>query len=477
MLLAALSTGSLLGQDDWGFGGGGDFSSSLGGSVSASLPLYFHDLGADAENPTLGNIFSGTLNFQASTSLGESFIGLNLAVPSTAPVGETSPISLDEAYLRLFLVPSPNLGKALTLEAGLMRIKWGRADSLGPLDVINPLDYSDLSLMDDPLSIKIPRPLIHGTWNFEDGFSRLRAVFVPGTSGLKYALDGRWLAASTVADHPRKIITSSLPSQLIPRQEEILQMAKTSNMMAMEVPDYSFNLKYFQAGLRFETQISGIGDLGGQYFYGRLPRPAYKITGLDALWADLMTQPPTPTPTPNTSLVNVTLDYNPYHQIGADYAGALGPVNLRAELAANITGDYAGTDGAVYNPHLLWSLGLDYLLPQAVTLNVQINETIILFHDKITKLSYKDVESETLPTSTRITAYLSRTFLLGELETRFTAVWALEEFGAYLIPALLWTRDELGAELSGGIFLGDTRGELGQYRNNSFLRAALTYTF
>jgi hypothetical protein len=50
--------------------------------------------------------------------------------------------------------------------------------------------------------------------------------------------------------------------------------------------------------LRFTTTIGGAADIGFQYYYGRLTTPAVTMT------AD---------PT-------ATFAYNPYHQIGADWA-------------------------------------------------------------------------------------------------------------------------------------------------------------
>jgi hypothetical protein len=45
------------------------------------------------------------------------------------------------------------------------------------------------------------------------------------------------------------------------------------------------------------------------------------------------------------------------------------------------------------------------------------------------------------------------------------------------MPSLAWTKDALSFELSGGIFGGKKGGQFGQYRDNSFVRAALTYSF
>jgi hypothetical protein len=63
------------------------------------------------------------------------------------------------------------------------------------------------------------------------------------------------------------------------------------------------------------------------------------------------------------------------------------------------------------------------------------------------------------------------------LELRATGIWGIEDMDCYIIPALIWTKGDVALELSGGIFAGDKKGELGQYRNNGFIKTALTYSF
>jgi hypothetical protein len=41
----------------------------------------------------------------------------------------------------------------------------------------------------------------------------------------------------------------------------------------------------------------------------------------------------------------------------------------------------------------------------------------------------------------------------------------------------VWTKDALSVELSAGIFGGDEDGQFGQYWENSFVKAVLTYSF
>jgi hypothetical protein len=282
-------------------------------------------------------------------------------------------------------------------------------------------------------SLKIARPLIHASLILGQ-FSKLEGLFVPNFEPVRFAGTGRWAPA---------------------------QMAMISQIPAANVthPDIT-TLDYAQAGIRFTTTIGGAADIGVQYYYGRLTTPALTFTMTAAM-------PPV--------VSEVNFAYNPYHQIGADWAQVIAGFNLRAEAAANITYDTAGDDAGVYNPSLAWSLGFDRDLFWGINLNAQCNETIRLFDGGIK--SPQDIEAGSDMTSTRITAALSKRFLRDELELKAAAIWEIESGVCLVMPALTWTKDDISAELSGGIFTGDDQGFFGQFHDNSFVKAGLKYTF
>jgi hypothetical protein len=172
----------------------------------------------------------------------------------------------------------------------------------------------------------------------------------------------------------------------------------------------------------------------------------------------------------------VDFSYNPYHQIGVDWAQVLFGFNIRAEAAANITEDLEGDDGAVYNPHIAWSFGFDRDLFWGVNLNIQANETVTLLHNKIAD-NPLDIEADSDITSTQIIAALSKTFLRDEFEARAAVIWEPEAGDFMIAPSLVWTKDAVSVELSGGIFGGNEEGQFGQYWNNGFVKMVLTHTF
>jgi len=496
VFLFVVICGNIYAQD-FGFGdvddeGSSDksFSVSIGGEVSATLLGYIDDLSEGASNADLGDIFSGKLNFSAGTSFADGVI--NLKIQAT-----DQPIIVDEAYVRAYF-------GSFEIEGGLRKLTWGKADSFGPLDVINPLDYSELTDLSDIMNLKIARPLIHASYRI-GSFSKIEGVFVPIFQPLRYAEAGRW--------EPAQIkMLKNLPNQIKEQfqaqvQEQLKPLTPLPPILSgmgipytlptptltaptdFDTPDIS-TLAYAQAGLRFTTTI-GPADIGLQYYYGRLTRPAVSSTITTnityiTLPPSVPPQIPSQLPTAIDTKIDLNYAYNPYHLIGIDWAQVLFGFNVRAELAANITEDLNGDDPSVYNPTLQWSFGFDRDLFLGINLNFQCNETIKLMYDKIGNKTLDngtsttmtiDTEEGTDLTSTQIIAAISKKFFRDQLELRFAAIWEIEAKDYLLMPAIIWTRDTVSVELSGGIFGGDTDGQFGQYYKNNFVKMVLTYSF
>jgi hypothetical protein len=430
---------SLYAQDDsFGFGFDDDGSGASGGALPFSVNIAgearikisgFTDDFDDAKNIKLGNMFSGKLNFEAASQAADAVLNLNIE-PEFKNNTWNNPFSIDEAFGRFYF-------GALTFEGGIRKLTWGKADSFGPLDVINPIDYSDLSKMSDLSAIKIARPLLHLTINTGD-WTKIEGVFVPWFSGNLYEIDiaNRW-APSEIKSLSPIIPSGGSIGSFYPNTE---------------------SLQYFQGGLRGTTTV-GSSDVGVQYYYGRLFRPAINI-------APLMVGP-----------TDGVIAYNKYHQIGVDWARVVLTLNLRAELAGNITEDLKGDDGSVYNPFISWSLGFDRDLFWGINLNLQASENIRLMHDKINANPMLDTEAGKELTSTRLTAVLSKKILQDRVEFKIKTLYGIEDNDCYIMPGIIWTREAVSAELSAGIFAGDKSGEFGQYRDNAYIKALLSYQF
>jgi hypothetical protein len=451
-----------------------------GGEVSAKLQAYLNDFDtADkAKGASLGDVFSGGLYFSASGGNIEGRIALKFSggifADMTAYRSWYTPPLIDEAYLRTFFGP-------LVIEGGYRKLTWGKADSLGPLDVVNPLDYSDLTGFTDLRAIKIARPLIHLSWNFGAN-TRLAAVFVPAFQGHKFALDpnSRWYPeqvrefSNTVINELARLAASD------PVWDALLSKVPGGISKAVVLPDIpAAGLHYAQTGLRFTTTL-GPADFGAQYYYGNFFRPSYRYDNINIFARNLLDNLPNligGTYSFNTLASYSPIDYNRYHQLGLDYAQVLYGFNIRAEFAAHITGDLKGNKGWVRNPFLAWSLGFDRDLFWGINANIQCNETIRLLNSKISGNPALDTEAGTEPTFTRLTVQLTKKFLRDDLEVKVTNIWDIENRDLYLIPSVSWNIKDLTAAFSAGFFTGKAGGELSQYYRNNFVKASLSYSF
>jgi hypothetical protein len=438
-LFALLAIPFPLAAQEFGFGFGDDadapdsefsappFAVSVSGKVGMELLGYVNELDEPADATLDGN-FRGALNFEAEGPNAKAVIHLDVNPPSKKYISGW--VSIDEAYLQAYFGD-------FELGGGLRKLTWGKADSMGPLDVINPYDYSNLTTLTDVMEMKVAQPLIHGSYRV-GSFSKIEAVILPWFSPHRFAEgEDRWAPPMPSAPPPFKV-TVNLPDT-----------------------DGLSTLDYFQAGARFTTTI-GSADIGAQYFYGRMYQPAQRFTVDSSI----------PNPT-----ITIDNDYNRYHQIGIDYAQVIADFNIRAEAAANITEDLSGDDGEVYNPSIAWSLGFDRDLVWGINLNLQCNESIRLMNDEVSDDPLLDTEAGKDITSTLITAALSKKFLRDELELKTSAVWDIENGAALIMPAIVWTKNDVALELSGGIFAGSDEGLFGQFHDNSFIKVGLKYTF
>ena len=460
LILIVSFAGSLWSQDfGFGFGFGDDeesesggqsyaastgraLSFSVGGEISAGIIGYLHDFSGGPANINTLEMFmlSGKLNFSAKTSFAEGLISLNV-VPALIPV------SIDEAYIRAFF-------GNFDISAGLKKVTWGKADQMGPLDILNMINMSKIFIeMADSASlmgVKIANPIVHTTYRF-GRFSKLEGVFLPSFEVISSSVS----AALGSSNPLMALLIGSTAERWIPSQmQELYFEIGEDTKLFMPVTS---GLDYAQGGLRFTTSVRS-ADIGAQYFYGRMYQPAVRKV-YDS----------------SNALESVEFFYNKYHHIGIDYAQVVFGFNLRAEVAANITEDIRGKDAHVYNPSIGWSFGFDRDVI-GFNINFQANGSVRLLNSKVGTAPF-DIESGTSVTATRLTAMLSRKFLREEIELRTAVVWGIEDKDVAIMPAVIWVRDDLRAALSGGFFLGDSNGQLGQYKNNNFLKISVTYMF
>jgi len=441
-------------------------------------------------------VLQARLNFTASSKWADGILNINI-VPTfgkTAPTpidNPAAPLNIDEGYVRGYL-------GFFTLEAGLRKLTWGKADSMGVLDVTNSYDYNDFSKIENTLEIKMARPMLHGTFSIGN-WTSIELLFEPWFEPNHYATTGRWAPYKTMQGYIDKInagATVNMPSSFtIPQllvlnaYREQMSVGNAAELFA-DVNNVNVLTLKQQYGFRLNTTLGPV-DLGWQYFCGVLPNPS--ITFNDGFWTDTNIIPvildSSPTPNIPLSLAAstwgqlVNISYDRYHMAGVDYAQVLLGFNLRAEFAATFpfyqdsVFDMDGTRPDLHNPFLGWSFGFDRTVA-GIMFNFQVVETIRLFNSGIT-LPY-DIEYGTDPTATRFTVIVSRGFLQDKLNLQANMISDLEDKDFFLIPSVSYTFGDLVLELSAGWFGsydGSTNGQLSQFYKDNYVKLGVTYNF
>lgn len=468
---------------------GGKPALSAGGSLSFSL-LAFPFALADGDFTDSTVLPEGRFSIKASGSKVDAMIGLRL----NRDILENRPASLlDEARLRIFLGQT-------TVEGGLMRISWGRADSLSVLDVINPRDLSDLTLRDEN-DRKIAVPMLRLTESLGERAS-VELVYLPWFEGDRIATSGPWVPAKLAAGKAAletamatRLYTSykasvwsaafapayaqamistgnnsaaSYAAAAAAADAQVAAVdaslsAKAANEAAAALSDPfsspdTKRLDYGQAGLRLTAGLGGI-DMGLQYFYGYLTTPAYDMNPASITAAG----------------GKIPVYWNRYHQIGADMATVLEGFNIRIEAGANLTEDMSGDDPLVYNPAFVWAAGFDRALFAGIDLNLQAMGKVRMFHDKI--VSPLDVESGSDITTTQVAALLSRSFARETVKLELLGLLGAEKLDYMIEPGIVFTTGDAEIALRGRYFGGDTSGDLGQFHDSSYVRLSASYKF
>ncbi len=431
ILLAALLMfgGAQTGAQDFGFGGEAVdeklpaiAGAMPGGEVSFSMLAFPGEL-VDGKFTNSTALPAAKLSVKASGSKADAFVGVKLDKDLLA---NGSADILDEAWLRVFAGQT-------TIQGGIMRATWGRADSLSVLDVLNPRNVSDLTLRDEN-DRKIALPMLRLTQSLGERFSA-DLVYLPWFEGDRIARTGLWV-----------------PAQLKPFAAATINTPSTAS------------LDYGQAGLRLTGSLKGI-DLGAQYYYGRLTTPF--MDTMDAAMYLLGV--------PGTT---IDIGWNPYHQIGADLAFVAAGFNVRLEAGVNLTDDATGTDTLVYNQHAVWSAGFDRDLFAGINLNLQAMGKVRLNHDKIDASNTSlDIEAGTKITSTQVAALLSRSFMQEKLKIELLGLLGAEKLDYIVEPGLVLAVGDAEIALRGRYFGGDASGELGQFNDRSYVSLSSKFAF
>ena len=195
LMASALLLGAAVYADDFDdfsdFGSFGDDSSSatssaleVNGTVESDFRAYVDTSDKDekdgADKIDVSAIPSAKLDLKYSGN--KSDVELKLKVDEDTIKNHPVDV-IDEAVLRGYF-------DNLTLEAGKMKVVWGKGDKLHVLDNFNADDYSDF-IIPDYLDRRISTPMIHAVYSLPFANMNIEGVYTPLLPVDRFATDGR----------------------------------------------------------------------------------------------------------------------------------------------------------------------------------------------------------------------------------------------------------------------------------------------
>lgn len=384
-----------------------------------------------------------------------------------------------EAYLGNFVI-----------QAGKMKVVWGKGDKLHVIDNFNANDYKDF-LIPDYIDRRISEPMVRVLYNAPNDAgpftsNRFEFIWTPFMTADRYAASGRWVPTQVKGLKNKlteiageAIVTQGVKASAAAQEQSLYtKMLSNSSSLADDLYPDLYQLKYMQAGARFTT-TTGSWDWGVSYYFGRDKRASFdyaKMSGTSHDGKDGYIY---------KYLAGIAdeddkfIDYDFLQVFGIEAAKTFGAYNFRAEAAYNLTKDVAGDDPKVHNNSFAWVFGFDRDLPVSeLNFNLQTQGKFILNHDEIKDSG--DTESETYKTDNKLVLNISDNLAHGKLKPEVSAIYGFEHFDLIIMPKVTWYVSD-GLEFSAsGMYMQsfiESRSEFGNWHNNSFVQIAAKYTF
>lgn len=427
-----------------------------------------------------------------------------------------------EAYLGNFVI-----------QAGKMKVVWGKGDKLHVIDNFNANDYKDF-LIPDYIDRRISEPMVRVLYNAPNDAgpftsNRFEFVWTPFMTADRYAASERWIPTKVkgLEKNLKGIATDSISNTVKELEENRTKLAvaqtgytnaenaynaetsaekkaeyaakmqasgsaaKTAqeNLTALNAtylsqlnnsssladnlyPDL-YQLKYMQAGARFTT-TTGSWDWGLSYYFGRDKRASFDYKKMKTYVPKYLEG--------TAEEDDKFIDYDFLQVFGIEAAKTFGAYNFRAEAAYNLTQDVAGDNPRIHNNSVAWVFGFDRDLPiSELNFNLQTQGKYIINHDEIDDSKNSiDTEKSTYETDNKLVLNISDNLLHGKLKPEISAIYGFEHFDLIIMPKITWYVSD-GLEFSAsGMYMQsfiESRSEFGNWHNNSFVQIAAKYTF
>lgn len=391
-----------------------------------------------------------------------------------------------EAYLGNFVI-----------QAGKMKVVWGKGDKLHVIDNFNANDYKDF-LIPDYIDRRISEPMVRVLYNAPNDAgpftsNRFEFIWTPFMTADRYAASGRWIPNQVIELKEKltgiaKMSIENTVSEMEKDRIDIIkgdntkqaefealnktylsQLSNSSSLADNLYPDL-YQLKYMQAGARFTT-TTGSWDWGLSYYFGRDKRASFDYKKMAPYVQKYLEG--------TAEEDDKFIDYDFLQVFGIEAAKTFGAYNFRAEAAYNLTKDVAGDDPKIHNNSLAWVFGFDRDLPVSeLNFNLQTQGKFILNHDEIKDSG--DTKSGTYKTDNKLVMNISDNLAHGKLKPEVSAIYGFEHFDLIIMPKVTWYVSD-GLEFSAsGMYMQsfiESRSEFGNWHNNSFVQIAAKYTF
>ena len=242
LMTSALLLGGTAWAEDFGdFGGFGDDASDstaskleVSGGADTELRAYVDVDEVKSDNIELDVIPSANLELKYSGN--KSDVELNLKIDEYTIKNHPEDI-IDEAVLR------GRFGDYFTLEAGKMKVVWGKGDKLHVLDNFNADDYSDF-IIPDYLDRRISTPMVRGVVNLPVANLNLEGIYTPLLPADRFATDGRWTPAQVteMTEGLTKLAKIHLASAIANLENARLEAATASALEALGTSEANASL-------------------------------------------------------------------------------------------------------------------------------------------------------------------------------------------------------------------------------------------
>lgn len=527
----ALAAGAFADEyDDYGYEeeASAEPTVTLGGKVEINARAYVDQEDADGDKIKPKDWHTEAF---PSGKLTASYEGLSSDVSMTLKFDKTSIMDgywmdiLDEFTARAYV------GNA-QLEAGKMRVVWGKGDKVHVIDNFNANDYTDY-IIPDYIDRRISEPMFRAVYSTNSNI-KFEAVYTPMMTPDRLAGSGIWQpkASKTLTSTVEGMVKEQLATSLATTIGAATDPTSPAYAAACEslfaalqfdanslYPD-TYKIKYGQVGARTTFTVGPV-DLGLSYYLGRQKTPTADVQSIfDATAAAVMAQKAAAAVTAGqlqqAVLDNVItpklssykaglpeLDYEVMQVFGFEGATVLfGRLNSRWEVAYNLTKDIAGDDPWVHNNSLSWVAGFDVDLPiHNINVNIQNNGKYILNNDKIGdaefspfagvdatlaglfKTSYEEYDVDYDPngryTNNKLIVNISDTWNHEKIKLDLKGIWGIERGDVLVMPCLSFNiKDDFQLSLSGlYIWCNNHDSEFDGWENNSFAQIGCKYTF